>query len=42
MERPAEVRQVSPFTQYRAVDVTMYDLIYGGEMLVRLGIMTNE
>merc|ERR1712110_74144 len=29
VERPAEIREVSPFTQYRAVDVTMYDLIYG-------------
>ena len=31
VERPVEIREVSPFTQYRAVDVTMYDLIYGEE-----------
>ena len=29
MDRPVEIREVSPFTLYRAVDVTMYDLIYG-------------
>ena len=34
MDRPVEIREVSPFTQYRAVDVTMYDLIYGEESLV--------
>merc|ERR1712029_1007785 len=29
VDRPVGIREVSPFTQYRAVDVTMYDLIYG-------------
>lgn len=29
-----EIREVSPFTQYRAVDVTMYDLIYGEQKLL--------
>ena len=31
VDKPVEIREVSPFTQYRAVDVTMYDLIYGDE-----------
>ena len=34
VDRPAEIREVSPFTQYRAVDVTMHDLIYGEQKLM--------
>ena len=41
MDRPAETRQVSPFTQYRAVDVTMYDLIYGEQKTFRIGNITR-
>ena len=40
MDRPAEIRQVSPFTQYRAVDVTMYDLIYGEENMFMIRNIT--